>query len=296
MPADRPRPGRAPFSDILIFSQVRSLRFLPACLCLLLSSCEFRSHRIAWNPLPGVTFKLRYSAETRAKADGAWGSAPYVSAAQAEFSAKSSVDSAKGQIELAWAVDTLDFKAAERFPEEDAYMDGRLKKYRARILLSRTGQALALEEEPALPPVDFSPLAIGRWLAVALPAFPEAALRQGKRWDITQPLLDKFHPDSRVAKHYTLSAIRETPQGKLATCLVELEIWLDEDVGADSAGPALRGSGKVVFNMDKGMPESAGFELEGRFRARSPQGAAGSAHAAFRPLELREKLDLTFSD
>jgi hypothetical protein len=146
---------------------------------LLLSSCEFRSRRIAWHPAPGADFKIRYSAETRAKAEGAWGSAPYVSAAQAEFSVRPAVDSGKGQIDLALTVDTLAFRGAERSPEEEAYMDGRLKKYRARVSLSRTGQALALEEEPALPPVAFSPLAFGRWLAYALPAFPDAPLRKG---------------------------------------------------------------------------------------------------------------------
>jgi hypothetical protein len=209
------------------------------------------------------------------------------------------VDSAKGQIEIALAVDTLDFKAAERSPEEDAYMDGRLKKYRARIALSRTGQLLSLEEEPALPPVAFSPLAMGRWLAYALPAFPETALRQGKRWDITQSLLDKFHPDSRVVKHYTLSAIRETPEGDQAICLVEFEAWLDEDVGGPAAAPALKGSGKIVFNLEKGRPESASLELEGTFREgppRTPEDSARAAGGEARPLELREKVELTFSD
>jgi hypothetical protein len=278
---------------------VRRLPILVVCIPVLFSSCEFSSRRIAWNPAPGVAFKLRYSAETRAKAGGPWGAAPYVSSAQAEFTAKASVDSAKGQIEIALAVDTLDFKASERSPEEDGYMDGRLKKYRARIALSRTGQVLALEEEPSLPPVAVSPLAIGRWLAYALPVFPETPLRQGKRWDITQPLLDKFHPDSRVVKHYTLSAIRETPGGDQAICLVEYEAWLDEDVGGPSAAPALKGSGKVVFNLAKGRPESASFELEGTFREakpRSPGDTAQSAAAGPQPLEMREKVDLTFSD
>ena len=268
-----------------------SLSFL-----LLLSSCEFRSRRAAWHPSPGVTYKLRYSAETRAKAQGAWGQAPYLSAALAEFSVKASLDSAKSQIELALAVDTLDFKAAERSPEEDAYMDGRLRKYRAKLSLSRTGQALALEEEPALPPVDFSPLAIGRWLIYALPAFPDAPMRQGTRWDVSQSLLDKFHPDSRVEKHYTLSAIRETPGGDLAICLVVVEAWLGEDVGGAASGPALKGSGKVVFNLRKGLPESAVLELEGRFRRGPPRPAADSGAADPQPLELRENLELTFSD
>ena len=242
-------------------------------------------------------FAIHYSAETRAQAEGSWGAAPYVSAAAAAFSAKAALDAAKGQIDLALAVDSLDFKAAERSPDEDAYMDGRLKKYRARLTLSRTGQALALDEEPALPSVAFSPLAIGRWLVYALPTFPETPLRQGKRWDITQPLLDKFHPDSRVEKHYTLSAIRETPAGDLAVCLVQLEAWLDEDVGALApSGPALKGSGKIVFNLDKGLPESATLELEGRFRGVSAQADTGRAAAGSHPMELKEKLEISFSE
>jgi hypothetical protein len=278
---------------------VRRLAFLVASLSVLLSSCEFRSRRITWHPAPGVAFKLRYAAETRAKAGGSWGTAVYVSSAQADFSAQASVDSAKGQIEIALAVDTLDFKAAERSPEEDAYMDGRLKKYRARLALSRTGQVLALEEEPALPPVAFSPLAIGRWLAFALPAFPETALRQGKRWEVTQSLLDKFHPGSRVVKHYTLSAIRETPSGDQAVCLVEYEAWLDEDVGGPAEAPTLRGSGKIVFNLEKGRPESASLEMEGTFREgqpRTPGDSSQPAGAEPRPLELREKVEMTFAD
>jgi hypothetical protein len=267
-------------------------------LFLLCSSCEFRSHRIVWHPAPGSSFKIHYAAETRAKAEGAWGAAPYVSVAQADFSAKAGGDTAKGQIELALAVDSLVFKAADRSLEEEAYMDGRLKKYRSRVTLSRTGQALALEEEPALPPVAFSPLAFGRWLAFALPEFPDAPVRQGKRWDILQPLLDKFHPDSRVAKHFTLSAIRETPAGDEAVCLVELEAWLDEDVGSESGpeGPALKGSGKIVFNIAKGIPESASLELTGHFRTGSAPGDSSRAASAGQSMEMREKVELTFSE
>jgi hypothetical protein len=270
-------------------------------LSLLLVSCEFRSRRASWHPAAGVTYKLRYSAETRAKADGSWGAAPYVASAKAEFSVKAATDSAKGQIEIALAADTLDFKASERPPEEDAYMDGRLRKYRAKLTLSRTGQVVAFEEEPAQPPVDLTPLAIGRWLTYALPAFPDAALRQGARWDIVQPLLDKFHPDSRVAKHYTLSAIRQTPDGELATCLVEIEAFLAEDLGdTASAGPALptlKGSGKVVFNLAKGIPESAELELTGRFQGGPPPAPGDTTKPApARPLKLQQKLEIAFSD
>ena len=291
--------------NILRLPTVRCLAFPISALsiCIILSSCEFRSRRPAYRFDPGVTFKIRYSAETRAKADGSWGSAPYVSAATAEFTGKAVTDSAKGQIELTLSVDTLDFRAAERGAEEDAYMDGRLKKYRSRLALSRTGQLLGLEEEPSQPPVEFSPLNIGRWLVYALPAFPDAAIRQGARWESTQPLLDKFHPDSRVVKHFTLSAIRETPEGDLATCLVEMEIFLAEDFGdtTSTAAPALSGSGRVVFNLAKGRPVSAEIELEGRFlgnpgRAPSDTTNTGSGNPAGLPLKLQEKLELSFSD
>ena len=277
------------------------LALIPA--FLVLTSCEFRSRLAAYRFDPGVTFKIRYSAETRAKADGSWGSAPYASAATAEFTGKAVTDSAKGQIEITLSVDTLDFRAAERGPEEDAYMDGRLKKYRAKLSLSSTGQLLGLDEEPAQPPVEFSPLNIGRWLAYALPAFPDAALRQGARWEITQPLLDKFHPASRVLKRFTLSAVRETPEGEMATCLVELQAFLAEDFGdtASTAGPALIGSGNIVFNLAKGRPVSAHIELEGRFlgnpgRASGDTALRESAQPAGLPLKLQGKLELSFSD
>lgn len=275
-------------------------------LCLL-ASCEFRSRRPVYHFGPGVTLKLRYEAQIRAKAEGAWGAAPYGSAAEAEFTLNASDDTAKGQVELSLTVDTLSFRADERSAEENAYMDGRLRKYHARLTLSRTGQVLALEEEPALPPVAFSPLNVARWLAYALPAFPDEPLRQGARWEITQPLLDKFHPGSKVIKRYTLSAIRETPEGDMATCLVELEAWLGEDFGrqqADASGkpaPSLTGTGKAVFNLAKGRPVSAELELEGKFpgdpgRVPGDTAKATEEGARERILDLQEKVEISISD
>lgn len=274
---------------------------------LVLASCEFRSRRPAYKFGAGVTLKLRYSAEIRAKAEGAWGAAPYVSAARAEFTLKAADDSAKGQADLSLSTDTLSFRADERSPEENAYMDGRLRKYGARLTLSRTGQMISLEEEPALPPVAFSPLNVARWLVYALPAFPDAPLRQGARWEIDQPLLDKFHPGARVLKRYTLSAIRETPEGDLATCLVDLQVWLGEDLGqpdADASGapaPSLTGTGKVVFNLAKGRPESAELELEGKFPADPGKAPGDTSQAAAegvreRLLDLQEKVEISISD
>jgi hypothetical protein len=298
---------------------------LPLAACLAwLSSCEFSSRRAAWRLESGAKYKVSYSAELKAKADGSWGSSPYVSAAKAEFSTVAASDTSKGQLELAFAVDTLEYRSSERAPDEDEYMTGRLKKYKSKVALSRTGQVLSLEEEPGMPPVEFSPLNFGRFLAYVLPAFPDAPVKQGSRWEIVQPLLDKFHPDSRVIKRFTLSAIRETAEGDLATCLVEVEAYLDEDLGEKAKGdgddakkPTLTGSGQVVFNLAKGRPVSAEMDLEGRFLSRpSPKpedpASAGSvsaptgsgsaqpqsepAQAEAQPLRLQERVSVRFSD
>jgi hypothetical protein len=265
----------------------------------LLSACEFRSRRAYWRLDPSVTYKVRYSAETRATADGTWGSVPYVSAAEAEFSAQSTGDTSKGQIEFALAVDTLRYRSSERGSDEDQYMTGRLRKYKGKLILSRTGQALSLEEEPGLPPVAFSPLNFGRMLAYALPTFPEFAIKKGSRWEINQSLMDKFHPDSRVQKRFTLSAIRETPEGDLAHCLVDMDAYLDEDLGnGDNPGkPSLSGSGKVVFNLTTGKPVSAELELEGHFLTRgSPSRPGDSTQTEAFPMQLREKLAVSFEN
>ena len=265
---------------------------------LLLSACEFRSRRATWHLDPSVTYKVRYSAETRATADGTWGASPYVSSAQAEFTAHTTADSAKGQLEISLSVDTLAYRSPERGPDEDQYMIGRLRKYKARLTLSRSGQPLALEEEPGMPPVEFTPLNFGRLLAYSLPAFPDAAISKGARWEISQPLLDKFHPDSRVLKRFTLSAIRETPEGDLATCLMEMEAYLDEDLGngETAAKPSLTGSGRLIFNLTKGRPVASELELEGRFLGQGQTAKPGDSTQHPLPMRLREKLSLSFSD
>lgn len=267
-------------------------------LSILLSSCEFRSRRATWRFDPGTASKLMYSAELRAKADGSWGSSPYVSSANAAFSMQASGDTSKGQFELTLTVDTLTYRSSERGPDEDRYMTGRLRKYRAKVSLSRTGQVLAMEEEPGMPPVEFSPLNFGRFLAYAMPSFPDAPIKKGSRWEIIQPLLDKFHPDSRVIKRFTLSAVRETPQGDMATLLVEMEAHLSEDLGEaeGTAQPAMTGSGQMVFNLSKGRPVSADLELEGRFISRLPQKTGDSTQPEPLPLRLQEKLSLRFPD
>jgi hypothetical protein len=266
---------------------------------LLLSACEFRSRHASWHLRSAVTYKLRYEAEIRAKADGSWGAGPYVSAAQAEFTATTSADTSKGQVELTLIVDTLAYRSSERGPEEDEYMTGRLRKYKAKLALAATGQMVSLEEEPSLPSVAFSPLNFGRLMAFALPAFPASAIKQGSRWEISQPLLDKFHPESRIRKRFTLSAIRETPQGDIATCLVEMDAFLDEDLGnGENAGkPSLSGRGQMVFNLTQGRPVSSEFEMDGRFiaQAASPKTTDAPQPEAL-PLRLQEKISLRFSD
>ena len=290
---------------------MRSQSFFAASLALslsalLLAACEFRSHRAAWRLDTKVTYKVRYSAELRAKAEGSWGSSPYVSSARAEFSAQASGDTAKGQMELSLGVDTLEYRSPERGPEEDRYMTGRLRKYKAKLSLSRTGQVLSMEEEPGMPPVAFSPLNFGRFLAYALPAFPDAPVKKGSHWEVVQPLLDKFHPDSKVIKRYTLSAIRETPDGDLATCLVDLDAYLDEDLGDGAPAPATAGSpevkptwsgtGRVIFNLAKGRPVSAELEMEGRFTIRLPPKSGDSTQPAAEPMHMQEKLEIHFTD
>lgn len=291
---------------------ILSLPILALSTLIFAVSCEFQSRRVSWNLEPGVTYKLQYAVELRAKAEGSWGASPYVSTAEAGFSLRAVTDSAKAQLDLALTVDTLDYRSPERGPEEDRYMTGRLKKYHAKAGLSRTGQLLSLEEEPVMPPVGFSPLDFRRFLAFTLPSFPDTPIRKGSRWEITQPLLDKFHPGSRVTKRFTLSAIRETPEGELAVCLVEMQVFLDEEVdeqvpdpgapsasaGSDSAAtaePDLRGSGQMIFNLGKGIPVSTELELEGRFQSRLPQKSGDSAQASAAPLRLQEKLRLGFS-
>lgn len=277
-------------------------------------SCEFQSRRITWRLDPAVIYKVRYSVELRAKAEGSWGSSPYVTVAEAGFSLRAVTDTAKAQIEASLTVDTLEYRSSERGPEEDAYMTGRLRKYRAKTSLSRTGQLLSMEEEPGLPPVDFTPLNFGRFLAYAIPSFPDAPLKKGSRWETVQPLLDKFHPESKVVKRFTLSAIRETPEGDLAVCLVEMDVYSTEDLavpqgggpgqgaeapsssGPAKTGPVLSGRGQMVFNLDKGRPVLTELELEGRFQSRLPQKTGDSTQPEILPLKLQEKVRLTFTE
>jgi len=297
---------------------------LLALSALILAACVFRSHRPVYRFDSGKTYRVHYSVELKAKAGGNWGSDPYASVAQAEFSFRAVPDTSKGEIELSLAVDSLTLRNSERGPEEDGYMAGRLKKYLAKMVISRTGQVLSLDEEPSLPPVGFSTLNFSRSLIYSLASFPDRPVKQGSRWEITQSLLDKFHPESRIVKRFALSAIRETPEGRLAVCLVELEAYLVEELGefgesisgtqsggdasryasgkaASPRKPSLTGRGSMVFNLDKGLPVSADLELGGEFRSLPPSIEADSSRPSTSVpesmiLDLQEKISLRFTD
>jgi hypothetical protein len=275
----------------------------------LLSSCEFKSYRAAYRFDPGVTYTLRYSAKLQGDAEGSWGKSPYEASSDAVFSIKAVADTSKGQTELTLAVDSLNYRSSERAPEEDRYMAGRLRKYRAKLLLSRTGQALSLEEEPGLPSVEFSPLNFGRMLVYGLASFPDADIKKGARWESRQPLLDKFHPETHIIKRYQLSSVRETPQGRIADFHVEIQAILEDELAAlkpqaavtakDKPAPVdsatLSGKGEVEFNLDKGTPVSIDLEVEGEFLSGPASKPGDSTARESLPLRLKQRLSLRFS-
>jgi hypothetical protein len=249
--------------------------------------------------LPGVTYGIHYQAALEAAGKG---KRSYASSASAGLSLKAGpapasrpADTVKTNAELVLTIDSLAFGGADRDPGEDRYMVERLRKYRARLLLTRTGQILALEEEPALPPVELSTLNFGRWLLYCLPAFPTETIGDGSQWTAEQPLLDKFHPDSKVVKTYTATALRKSEAGRILKLKVEMSVLL-EDLGDESAakGPALTGQGEVLFNLDKGLPVSMELTLQGNFRTPKAPGSDSAAPAS-KPLRLKEYLLLRFS-
>lgn len=298
------------------------LRLFLLLIALLSSSCEFKSYRAAYRFDPGVTYTLRFASGLDAKPDGSWGKGPYASGTESIFSAKGVLDSSKGQINLAFTMDSLKYHSSERAPEEDAYMVSRLRKYRARMALSRTGQALSLEEEPGLPPVEFSPLNFGRLLIYGLPSFPDADIKKGSRWELRQPLLDKFHPESQLIKRFRLASVRETPQGRIAVCEVAIEALLDEELGAVHPAPTAKspepasdtipggtvvplpnatmaGKGRMEFNLDTGRPISTELEVEGVFISQptgSQEKSGDSGSVAPLTVRLKEHLSLHFSE
>jgi hypothetical protein len=235
------------------------------------------------------------------KAEGFRGSRPYDSRTEATLRFKAVPDSAGGRIEVAFAADSITFEASDRDETERRYMEERLRRYKARMVLSTAGRVLALEEEPEPPPVEFSPLNIGRFLAVGMPAFPPVAVKAGSEWQVEQPLLDKFRPESRVVKRYRVEDIRETAEGRLLVCAVDVEAWLGEGPGAagfgasgDTAISSLAGKGEAVFNLDRGVPVSSLIDLEGRFTSPIREGGADSGRVVDLPIRLGMRLDLRF--
>ncbi len=264
-------------------------------------SGEVAEYRFAGGDSTGPGFPLRYEAVLEGRVEGLAGARPYDSRARARLRFQAVTDSAAGRIEAAFSADSIGFSASDRDAAETGYMEDRLRRYKARMVLSSTGRVLALEEEPEPPPVDFSPLNIGRFLAFGMPAFPSDPVKEGSEWLVEQPLLDKFHPASRVVKRYRVAEVRETAEGRLLLCSVNVEAWLDTDLGAagygssgDTSRPALSGKGEAVFDLARGVPVSSRLEMEGRFVSQVRENGSDSGRVVDRPIRLALRLDLQF--
>lgn len=261
-------------------------------------------YRFAGRDPAGPGFPLRYEAVLEGRAEGLAGSKPYGSRASARLRFQTVPDSATGRIEAAFTADSVGFSASDRDAAETRYMEDRLRRYKARMVLSSTGRVLALEEEPEPPPVDFSPLNIGRFLAFGMPAFPSGPVQEGSEWQVEQPLLDKFHPASRVVKRYRVEEVRESGEGRLLLCSVEVEAWLESDLGTagfgasgasgDSTRPALTGKGEAAFDLARGVPVSSRLDMEGRFVSQVRENGLDSGRVVDRPIRLALRLDLQF--
>jgi hypothetical protein len=207
-------------------------------------------------------------------------------------------NSTKGQLVLRLTIDSLGFRSSERAQGEDAYMVGRLRKYRAHLLVTRSGQVLSLEEEPHLPPVDFSPLNFGRLFLYGLAAFPDSNIKIGTRWESQQSLLDKFHPEARLIRHFRLISVRQTPTGPTAEIAVAMQAFLEADLGSESQDSAvsLTGKGSLEFNLQTGRLISSDLKMEGLFYSQQPANASDSTPAESRPMRLQSTLRLRFLD
>lgn len=271
-----------------------------ASLAALLGACRPESHVAAWRLSADSAYVLEYDVALEGEAEGFRGRNAYDARARAKMALSAVPDSAGGRFDLTLTADSIEFKADDREGQEGEYMVERLRRYKARLALSTTGKVLSVEEEPDLPPVDFSPLNFGRFLAYGIPAFPQEPVKAGSEWQVDQPLLDKFHPGSRVVKRYKAQGVRQTAEGRLLDCKVEIEAWLEdglatrEPAAAGQPPPDLTGKGETVFNLDRGLPVSSEFKLEGRFRSQVREGASDSARLVDLPLRLGLKVDLRF--
>lgn len=281
------------------------LRFAAAGLGALLAGCREEGRLAAYRPPAADSARtVVYEVSLEGEAEGFRGARAYSARAFARLDLKAAPETSEGRLDLVITADTVAFSASDRDGSEGLYMVERLRRYKARLALDPSGRMLALEEEPELPPVDFSPLNFGRFLAYALPAFPAAPVRAGDAWNIEQPLLDKFHPSSRVVKRFKAASIRESPAGRVLVCTVEMEAWLEEGLGASPQGasaeaapsPALTGRGEAEFDLDRGRPLSSSLRLQGRLVSRLVEGPADSARTVDLPLRLGLQVDLRFEE
>jgi hypothetical protein len=267
-------------------------------LGILVSSCEFKSYRFTYQGGKSIAKSLDYSAELEGKEVGSPGPGLYRTKVQARLWVTGSYDSTKSQWDYKFSMDSLAFVSSERAQDEDKYMQGRLRKYHSRLLLTKTGQILFLDEEPQLPPVEFSPLNFGRFIIYGLPAFPDAPIKKGECWESQQSLLDKFHPESRLHRRYCFLSLQETAYGRIAHFDMTLATRLEEDLKAPKTDTAsLKGKGKFVFNLDGGYPISTQIEVEGDFL--TPEGVGSNSPDSLpKPpmaLHLSLSLNLKFS-
>lgn len=273
-----------------------------AAIIALLGGCREPGRPAGYRFAAGAAYTLRYEASLEAKAESFRGDRPYRAGASARLAFTAAPDSAAGRATLSLSADSVSIHASDRDAQESRYMEERLRRYRAEAVLSRTGQLLSVTEEPDLPPVEFSPVSFGRYLAYGMPALPVEVVAPGSEWTVEQALLDKFHPEARVVKHYRAEAVRQTSEGALLDCRVDMQVFLEEGLGGpgpgstpDSTRPSLSGRGAAVFNLDRGLPVSSDLELEGRFTSPIQEGVSDSSRVVDLPLILSLKLSLRFS-
>ncbi len=261
-----------------------------------LIGCRFNTYQTEYRFHSGPSFAVQFVAHLDVSAG--WGKAAYSSDAQVYFSGRFSGDTAKSEWALDVAADSLRFASSERAPEEDKYMMGRLRKYHARLAMTKSGQSLALDEEPALPQVQFTPTNFGRFLAYALPVFPQGRFAVGDTWAFTQVALDKFHPDAHWTKRFKLLEVRETAHGRIAVLSVDLSGDFHDDVGEMQTGSeaTVTGTGRAEFDLAAGRPLSTELEWHGSF---TPQAGADSSgptgKSPLAPMVLSERVSLHFS-
>jgi len=152
------------------------------------------------------------------------------------------------------AIDSIHLQSSERPPSESEYMAERLRKYKAKIIFNQVGEFLLLEEDPALPSVQFSLTHFGKMFLQAMPAFPANAIKVGSQWEWHQNMLDKFHPQLELVKHFHFNSIRQTPAGKSAEFMETFSTAStpENDSTQNSVTKAL-----LQFNVDQGKWESA---------------------------------------